>query len=32
MSRPGWDGEGRLVTPAIFLRSNIWRFSPQSAP
>jgi hypothetical protein len=29
MSRPGWDTEGRLVTPAHFIRSDIWRFSPQ---
>ena len=31
MSRPGWDSEGLLVTPAHFIRSNIWRFSPQLA-
>jgi len=28
MIRPGWDADGRLVTSAYFVRSDIWRFSP----
>jgi hypothetical protein len=29
--RPGWDSENRLITNAVLLRSNVWRFSPRVA-